>query len=160
MLSLTRKTEYALRVLADLAGNSSGRCSARLLAERHKVPARVLTNILNQLSRHGVVVSVRGANGGYRLSRSAKRISLMAILEAIEGPFQLTRCCPTNFDIEDQDCEARPDCRIKECIHTLHSYIRQLLERVTLDEVACNSLALGIDAVVDGGPSEAARGSG
>ena len=157
MLCFTRKTDYALRVLADLAGDSSQRCSARLLSERHKVPARVLTNILNQLSRHGVVVSLRGANGGYRLARSPDRISLMAVLEAVEGPFQLTRCCPTNFDIDPQDCEASPNCRVRESVHALHGHIRQLMERITLKDVACNSLAARINTIASGGASDLAR---
>ena len=78
--------------IAVLARHAST-LSSRRLAEQVHVPLPVLTNVLNQLLHHGLVVSVRGAQGGYRLARKAVEISLVDVIEAIEGPSRLAQCC-------------------------------------------------------------------
>ena len=76
MLSLTRKADYAIVALSDLARQSASRSSARAIAERTKVPLPVLTNILHQLHNRGLVTSALGVKGGYALSRPPDAISL------------------------------------------------------------------------------------
>ena len=83
MIVLTRKTDYALVAMAHLAHHpgEEGISSARDIADRYHVPLPVLMNILKTLNREGLVISVRGARGGYRLARPALPYeSTMAVL--------------------------------------------------------------------------------
>ena len=69
MLSLTRKADYALVGLVDLARRTPGKASARQIAESSGVPLPMLMNILKELLAGGLVCSTRGVNGGYRLAK-------------------------------------------------------------------------------------------
>ncbi len=103
MLLLTRKTDYALLALASLARQTPTGASARGLAERLKLPLPVLRNILKQLTSRGVLKSTRGTRGGYRLARSPHHITLAQLLEAIEGPMLLARCCSVPEGEEERE---------------------------------------------------------
>ena len=136
MLSLTRKTDYALAALVDLAKKEPNTASARDLAERLNVPQRALTNTLNQLTHSGLIESVRGAGGGYRLARHPAQINLAALIEAVEGPISLTRCCAEEPDATGKICERMPSCEVRESIHRLHERLMLFLSQVTLHEIA------------------------
>ena len=88
MLSLTRKTDYALVALARLAQEQQGaegevsRLSARTIAEEFELPQQLLMSILKELHRAGIVDSTRGAQGGYVLAKPANKISVAEIVEA------------------------------------------------------------------------------
>lgn len=143
MLSLTRKADYAVVALADLAHRGDSIASARELAQSTQVPLPVLTNILHQLLHCGLVVSVMGSKGGYSLARRADEISLAEIIDAIEGPFKLTACCGEAGDGEDGVCELVDDCRIKEPVRRVHERLRDFLGAVTLAYVASDTVTLG-----------------
>jgi Rrf2 family protein len=131
-----------------MAQNGSGRWSARDLAAQVGVPVRVLTNLLNQLTHRGLVVSSRGTNGGYRLARSADKITLAALVEAVEGPIQLTRCCPTGFEVEEQECERVGRCVVKGSMHSLNASLRGLLGGITLRDLASSKIGRAGDLAV------------
>ncbi len=158
MLSFTRKTDYAIVALAHMARNGSGRWSARDLAERLEVPVRVLTNILNQLTHHGLVVSSRGTNGGYRLARRPEKISLASLIEAVEGPIRLTRCCPVGFEVDEPDCDRVHGCLVKEPLQTLHASFRGLLEQITVRDLACNTIPPAIRVTLEGAKTDSKPG--
>ena len=143
MLSLTRKADYALVVLADLARRGDSIASARELSQSTQVPLPVLTNILHQLLRCGLVVSVMGSKGGYSLARSADEISLAEIIDAIEGPFRLVACCGNMEEGDDGFCELVDDCRIREPVRRVHERVRDFLDAVTLAYVASDTVTLG-----------------
>jgi len=92
VLLLTRKTDYALVALVHLARRAEALVSARELAQRSHLPLPVLMNILNALAHCGLVRSVRGSRGGYRLARRPEDVTLADVIEAIEGPIGLTMC--------------------------------------------------------------------
>ncbi|NQU76949.1 MAG: Rrf2 family transcriptional regulator, partial [Planctomycetes bacterium] len=75
MLSLTRKTDYALLALTHLAAEPAAVISAREMAEQYCLSQPLLMNVLKQLSASGLVSSVRGARGGYTLAKSAEQIT-------------------------------------------------------------------------------------
>ncbi|MHC4786796.1 MAG: RrF2 family transcriptional regulator, partial [Planctomycetota bacterium] len=91
----TRKTDYALVALAGLARRDRGSSSARDLADELGLPLPVLRNILKLLTSHGLLVSSRGPSGGYQLATPPQEITLAQVIEVIEGPVQLVRCCAT-----------------------------------------------------------------
>ncbi len=143
MLSLTRKADYAVVALADLARRGDSIASARELAQSTLVPLPVLTNVLHQLLHCGLVASVMGSKGGYSLARPADQISLAEIIDAIEGPFKLTACCGEPDPGDDGNCEMEDDCRIKEPVRRVHERLHSFLGEVTLAYVASDTVVLG-----------------
>ena len=136
VLSLSRKTDYALVALAELCWLGADRASARQISEHTGVPLPVLTNILHRLGVAGLVQSRRGAKGGYGLARVPAEITFTEIIEAIEGPFRLTVC---NGEAEEPSsehaCDLEADCRIKMPIQRLQQEMREFLCEVTLESM-------------------------
>ncbi len=81
-----------MRAVLDLANHTGVRRKAREIAEEMGIPSRYLTQILANLVQHGLLTAVAGPAGGYCLSRPAKDISLLDVVEAAEGPISLDRC--------------------------------------------------------------------
>ncbi len=92
-MRLTTKSEYALLALIDLARHDSGGAvSVREIAERQAIPARFLEQVFAALRRAGLVRAVRGARGGFTLDGRAGSVSVLDIVEAVEGPLQPSVC--------------------------------------------------------------------
>lgn len=91
MLRLSKLTDYALLLLAEMAAGEGLR-SASELAEQTGLEATTVAKVLKQLGQCGLVSSVRGAHGGYQLSRPASRISVGEVVSAMEGPIGMTEC--------------------------------------------------------------------
>jgi Rrf2 family protein len=87
-MRISAKSEYACLAMLSLARPAPGDPPVRIrtIAEAHGIPERYLVQILLHLKGAGLVVSTRGALGGYRLSRPASSISLAEVLTAIDGP--------------------------------------------------------------------------
>jgi len=150
VLSLTRKTDYALVALTHMATSGAGRMSARKLSFHLDLPLPVLMNILNQLGHAGLVRSVRGANGGFGLARPPAEISLTDVIEAVEGPVRLTLCCPDLQDgsaVNDElrRCELEPNCAIKAPIRRVHRLLRSFLSQVTLDQIVAHDIPVKLE---------------
>jgi Rrf2 family protein len=92
-MKISAKAEYACLAVLALAqkGNDGTLLRIREISEAYGIPERYLVQILLQLKGAGIVASTRGASGGYRLARSAARISLGDILGAIDGPDRVPR---------------------------------------------------------------------
>ena len=81
------QVHYAVCGLFDLAYNGLGEAvQVRVMSERQQVPARYLEQIFQRLRRAGIVAGKRGPGGGYRLARAAGAITLLEVVEAVEGP--------------------------------------------------------------------------
>src|SRR3954447_14983862 len=87
-MKISAKAEYACLAVLALARHELGAPPMRIreIAEANGIPERYLVQILLRLKGAGLVTSVRGASGGYRLARPAARISLREVLAAIDGP--------------------------------------------------------------------------
>src|SRR5882724_6620780 len=92
MLSLSKKTDYALIALAYLAERPGRTASAREIAEARNLPSALLMNILKELHHHGIVQSIRGVKGGYQIAVDLKAKSLHDVVVAMEGPVRLVEC--------------------------------------------------------------------
>lgn len=149
MLSLTRKTDYALVAMVDLAVEAGQRWSSREIAERCGLPFPVLTNILKQLTHHGLVTAVRGPHGGYELAKPANEITLIDLIEAIEGPSRLTICCQDSSEPDGKSCDIEPSCRIKEPVRKVHNGLRYVLGSVTLAQIACDDVPVDLGVTVE-----------
>jgi Rrf2 family cysteine metabolism transcriptional repressor len=92
-MRLTARSEYGVLALIDLACRfGDGPASARGVAERQRIPGKFLEQLFASLRRAGLVTAVRGAHGGFALSRSPGSITVLEIVEALEGPLQPTLC--------------------------------------------------------------------
>jgi Rrf2 family protein len=137
MLSLTRKTDYALVALAYLAGRraeGTEPVSAKQIAKMFGLPVALLMNILKELVQAGVLCSTRGSRGGYELAGEPGRITLLEIVTAMEGPMRLAPCTD-GLPIVGQGCRLSEDCPIRGPVRSLHRRINRFLEEVTLKDL-------------------------
>ena len=92
-LQISRKIEYGLRAMVCLAAQPPGALVPfREIARRMDVPEDFLAKILKTLVGRGLVASVRGSRGGYRLTKPPKEITFLNVIEAVEGPFVVSLC--------------------------------------------------------------------
>ena len=102
-MQITRQADYATRAILYLAGMSKGeRVATSLVAREQKIPPSFLAKIISQLSVAGLLRTSRGARGGVTLAREPKDITLLEVIEAIDGPIQLNVCveweCVCSFE--------------------------------------------------------------
>lgn len=134
MLTLTRKTEYALIAVCHLARVGDKTVSARDIADEHGVPLPLLMNVLKRLNRTGHVHSTRGARGGYLLAVRPEEFSLRGLIAAVEGPVYLVRCA--NPDKNGRRCTLPRACSIQRSVHKVDDQLRKFLEGVTIADIA------------------------
>lgn len=92
-MQITRQADYAVRTVLYLSGMSNGdRAPTSQIAQRQKIPSSFLAKIVSQLSVAGIVQTSRGARGGVSLARKADDITLLEVVEAIDGPIILNEC--------------------------------------------------------------------
>ena len=92
-MQVTRASDYAVRVMVHLAGLPAGQRSTRdQLAESSEVPEHFLSKILQTLTRSGLITSYRGAAGGFALAKPPESVTLLDVVEAMDGPIQLNVC--------------------------------------------------------------------
>src|SRR5262249_16337773 len=131
MALLSRKTDYAILILAHLHQHPEGAC-ARQVADRFGLGRPFVANILKELCHTGFVTSQRGVKGGYFLARPAERISLCELMESLGGPFPPAECSPPTAG---EGCCLLPVCPVKDRVAEVHARIREVLRRVTLAEL-------------------------
>ncbi|MGD8554925.1 MAG: Rrf2 family transcriptional regulator [Anaerolineales bacterium] len=94
-MQITRQADYAVRAVLYLAGmDNGGRAATSQIAREKHIPPSFLAKIVSQLSVAGVVQTSRGARGGVSLARSPSNISLLEVVEAIDGPITVNECVP------------------------------------------------------------------
>lgn len=156
MLTLTRKTDYALIALTHLAQAKDQCLSAREIAARYNLPLPLLMNLLKQLAQRGLTKSVRGPRGGYALGMEPREITLHDVITAVEGPLQLVQCVDRQEAVatEDDDgcCELVECCPVRSPIHRIHDRLVQFLTSVTLADIADNSCCRGQASAQHGAP--------
>lgn len=91
-MEVSRRTDYAIRMLLDLARSDGAPISARTLAERQDVPYAFARGIGSELVSAGMVESRRGASGGFVLVRDRADLSLLEIIETMQGPILCSVC--------------------------------------------------------------------
>ncbi len=141
MIALTRKSDYALVALAYLVRQPDSVSSARGISAYTKIPLPVLMNILKTLSRAGIVASVRGARGGYRLAIDPANVSLKALINALEGPIRLVQC------VTDDDgllCEQAECCPVQGPALRIHQRLQEFLDEVSLAELIGDTVQIGV----------------
>lgn len=85
MISVTAKSRYAVVGMAELARSSGAPIPISVVAERRGIPVQFLEQLFSTLRRAGLLVSQRGVGGGYRLARSAEQITVLEVVQALDG---------------------------------------------------------------------------
>ncbi len=134
MLRLSKKADYALIALKDLAVSEIGASSsAREIAERYNVPVELMAKVLQRLAKAGLVTSHQGTCGGYRLARPAIQISVAEVVQVIDGPVFITACSDV-----DETCNQYAKCNIRDPLWRLKNCIVQALSAFTIHELTCD----------------------
>ncbi len=107
-MTLTRRTDYGVRILYELAADPDRYTSARELADRHQVPEAFLRKILMDLRQAGIVVAQRGRTGGYRLAAEPEEIDLGRVLEALNSQVVRFPCVSGTECSRDGVCPVWP----------------------------------------------------
>ena len=130
MLRVTKLTDYATLVLTVLAARPADVLSAPELAEQAGLEAPTVAKVLKPLAQAGLVEGFRGANGGYRLARAAEAISLVEIVEAMEGPLGMTEC-----SLHDGQCGLETSCGVRANWRRINDVVADALRAITLAEM-------------------------
>ena len=92
-MQITRQADYALRTVVYLAGKPPEyRSATNIIAREKQIPNSFLAKIISQLSIAGLISTTRGAHGGVCLARPANSISVLDVIEAIDGPIRMNEC--------------------------------------------------------------------
>ena len=144
MLRMGKLTDYATVVLANLAQEPARHRAATELAERTRLSRPTVSKVLKGLQRAGLVISSRGAQGGYRLARAPGEITAAQILDVFEGPIAITECSSAS-----SQCGIERLCRVGGAWQRINAAIRRALEDVTLQQLAGLDAAPGRTASVN-----------
>ena len=109
-MQITRQADYAVRAVLYLARlEPNQRAATSQVAQEQHIPPSFLAKIISQLSIAGLLHTSRGARGGVTLAREPKAITLLEVIEAIDGPIMLNECVGDNSVCTfDDDCPLRP----------------------------------------------------
>jgi Rrf2 family protein len=150
-VQIPAKADYGIRALLTLASATSS-VTAEHLAEEQDLPPRFLGAILSDLRRAGLVVSQRGSEGGFRLARPASQITIADALRAISGPMAGVRGLrPEMVAYEGAAVNLR------EVWVAVRASLRNVLEHVTIEQVASGKLPSSITKLTDDPDSWLAR---
>ena len=131
MLRVTKLTDYATVVMTVLASHHliapDAVLSASELAERAGLETPTVAKLLKPLAQAGLVAASRGANGGYRLARTAEAIGLIDIVEALEGPLGMTEC-----SVHTGNCGIEQSCGVRANWNRINDVVIDALRGVTL----------------------------
>ena len=130
MLRVTKLTDYATVVLTALAARPGDVLSAPELAELAGLEAPTVAKVLKPLAQAGLVDGFRGANGGYRLARDAAEISLVEIVEAMEGPLGMTEC-----SVHAGQCGIEDSCGVRANWRRINDVVADALRGVSLAQM-------------------------
>ncbi|MDI6871188.1 MAG: Rrf2 family transcriptional regulator [Bacillota bacterium] len=132
-MQLNQATDYALRAMLVLASLKPGEVvDAQTIATRERIPMRFLLRTLRLLVKAGIATSQRGVGGGYALARSPEEVTLLDVVEAVEGPIRINRCL-----LDPEYCGKRwaDHCPVHQALAGVQSALRHELARHNFAEL-------------------------
>jgi len=133
----TRRTDYAIRACILLTTVDAPPVPANAIGEAMDIPTGFLQQVLRELQRAGLVTSRPGPTGGYALARPADEITLLQIVEALEGPLRPAECA-----LRGGPCHWDDVCALHWVWSSARDALCEELERATLEQVAADDRAL------------------
>ncbi len=129
-LELTKRADYAIRAVLALARSAEGeRLSVRQVALDQRIPVRFLSQVMRDLVRAELVEATVGRRGGYRLARPAKAISILQVVEAVEGGSRRRTCI-----LRGGPCVVDGVCDVHVVFASAHEEVLRRLQRATIAE--------------------------
>ncbi|MDR3221315.1 MAG: Fe-S cluster assembly transcription factor [Candidatus Accumulibacter sp.] len=130
-MRLTTKGRFAVTAMTDLALNGgAGPVTLAGISDRQRISLSYLEQLFGKLRRHGLVDSVRGPGGGYRLARPVERISVADIVRAVDEALDATQCGGI------ENCKDKKPCLNHDLWATLNLKMYEYLESVSLSDLA------------------------
>lgn len=131
-MRITLESDYALRIVGELAGLSQV-ADAKTISERTSVTQKFALKILHKLVKGGIVISHKGAKGGYELNKSPDKITLKQVIELIDGPIAIVRC------LESSECcslnSDKSSCIYHHIFDKISFEVAMKLESITISDV-------------------------
>jgi len=139
-MQITKAGEYGVLGLLALARRPVGEVvMVDLVAAEEELPVSFLGKIFQSLARAGIVKSARGSGGGFTLSREPREISILQVIEAIEGPIALQRCLD-----EEAGCEHITGCALCGLLAEAQDRVKEVFHTTTLAELSGRHLPAGL----------------
>ena len=151
MLRLSRLTDYAVVALVRLAA-ADGVETSPGIAAAIGIPEPTVAKVLKALAGRGLVISTRGARGGYRLARPLAGIAVAEVIMAIDGPIALTSCVDGGVS-----CESQSLCPVAGRWDPVNDAIRDALTGITLADMAAAAIPRAFRLPVPDSLNEVAR---
>jgi Rrf2 family protein len=134
MLKLTKKADYALIALKHLVVQGPESSSAKEIADLYGIPQPLLSKILQKLSKNGFLQSEHGTNGGYKVARDPRQITVLEVIRLIDGPVFLTTCFT-----EHGYCCHTDKCIVRDPLQKVHEGILRLLASISIWDMSQES---------------------
>lgn len=133
-MQLNQATDYAFRAVLFLVNQPAGEIvTAQTIATQEAIPMRFLLKIMRALAQRGIVQSFRGAEGGYALARPPEKVTLLDVVEALEGPVRINRCL---VDRELCNKNGAAQCVIHGALQQVQNKLIQELAGFSFDQLA------------------------
>jgi Rrf2 family protein len=132
-MNINLATDYGFRAVLYLSEQAQGEVvEAQAIAQSQSIPMRYLLKIMPSLIKAGIVRSQRGVGGGYALAKEPGEITLLDVIEAIEGPFYLNRCL-----IDESFCSKHgpPNCKVHQALEDIQQRLVQDFRSYTFAEL-------------------------
>ncbi|MDO4629098.1 MAG: Rrf2 family transcriptional regulator [Planctomycetia bacterium] len=143
-MRISTKGRYGLRILLDLALHVESRPRMlRDIAESQGISEKYLSRLIVDLRQANLVSSVRGAKGGYSLARNPAEISILEVVEVMEGSLAVVDCVDCD---EPQPCMRAACCATREMWNGMNEKIRAILKEVTLQSILDRQREMDADA--------------
>jgi len=139
---VSAKADYAVRAAVELAAAGPGPVKGDRIATAQAIPPNFLENILADLRNAGLIVSKRGAEGGYWLARPADEITLADVIRAVDGPLANVRGLRSEQVTYEGSAE-----RLRDVWVAVRASLRAVLEEVTLADLARGELPAAVEAL-------------
>lgn len=134
-MRLTSKSEYALLAVIEIALSGEGiAVSSRSISEKRGIPLNFLEQILHELRKGGVITSLRGPKGGFVLARPARQITVLDIVEAVDGPLVSSICAGTADS--EATCVRSGECAAASVWGRATEVLRTELSSTSIDTLA------------------------
>ena len=132
-MRLSSLADYAVVMMSAAARHcGQAQLNAAHLAEETGIPLPTVQKLVSKLSHAGLLRSVRGAGGGFRLARPAAAVTLADVIEAIEGPIAMTSC----IDTGKHDCGLEGSCRVQPHWPVVNNAVRGALAGINLTSLS------------------------
>ncbi|MDD2524368.1 MAG: Rrf2 family transcriptional regulator [Endomicrobiaceae bacterium] len=137
-MKISTKGRYALRLMIDLAEHSNGKyITLKDISARQEISIKYLEQIITQLSKAGLLKSVRGPQGGYKLSKDSKDYTVGDILRVTEGNLSPVAC----LEYDTNKCNSYEKCSTVDFWAGLYQLIQKYVDSVTLEDLVSKHIS-------------------